>query len=127
MCEKADILGATFDWRRRFKVSSVSLRRWHHAPQGEWNLSLMPARIKMKCTLNVWIACSAWLCWWLPRGTSLYCICCSWMQCLNASEASLSSVCFLSPIPAYLILLIIFSYALIISSCDLLHIGLTKI
>jgi hypothetical protein len=51
------------------------------------------------------------------------------MHCLKASKASLSNVCFLSPRPANLILLIIFFYARNInfSSFDLLRIGLTKI
>jgi hypothetical protein len=46
--------------------------------------------------------------------------------CLKVSEALLSNVCFLSPRPANLILLIIFSHARIISSFDLLCIGLTN-
>ncbi len=123
-CAKADILGATFDWRRKFKVSSVGPMRWHHSESE--NLLTMPARIEMKCTLSVWIVHSAWLHWWLPRGASLYCICYSGMHCLKASKALLSNVCFLSPRPANFIGFIIFLYALINSSFDLLCIGKKK-
>jgi hypothetical protein len=60
MC-KADILGATLDWCSRFKVSSVGSRKWHY--RESVNLLPTPARIEMRCALNVWIACSAWLRW----------------------------------------------------------------
>ncbi len=69
MWENADILGATFDWRMRFKVILVGSRRWHHKERG--NLSSTPARITMMCTLKVWIECSVLLHLWLPGGTRL--------------------------------------------------------
>ncbi len=112
MCANADIFGTTFDWRRRFWVSSVGSRRWHQRERG--NLSSTPARIAMKCALKVWMACSTWFHLWLPGGTSSNWISCLRIYCLSASDALLSNVCFFIPSPAILILLIIFSYALIV-------------
>ena len=105
-------------------MSSIGSRRWHHRERG--NLLLMLARIAMRCALQVWIARSAWLHLWLPRGTSLNWMCCCQMYCLNASKALLSSMCFFILSPTSLILLIIFLYAIIISSFDRLGIGSTK-
>ena len=51
MCANAEIFGATLDWRRRFKVSSVGSSRWHQSDRG--NLSLTSARIEMKWALNI--------------------------------------------------------------------------
>ena len=53
-------------------------------------------------------------------------ISCLRIYCLSASYDLLSNVCFFIPSPAILILLIIFSYAFIISSFVRLRIGLTK-
>jgi hypothetical protein len=51
MCVNAEIFGATLDWHRRFKVSSVGLSRWHQSNTG--NLLLTLARMEMKWALNV--------------------------------------------------------------------------
>ena len=126
-CAYADMLGVIRDCRRRFKVSSAGSRSWHQSDSG--NLSSTPARIEIKCALNVCMARSAWLRRWLPGGTSSYVIPFAVMHSLKASDsdASLSSLCSRRPSPALLILSIICWYARIILPTVLFFIGSTKI
>ena len=90
-------------------------------------LYLLNLRTAMKCALKVWMARSAWFLLWFPGGTSSYSMPFSRIFSLNASEASLSSMCFCRPRPAACILLIIFWYAAIICPSVLFFIGSLKI
>ncbi len=124
-CAYADMLGVIRDCRNKFKVSSAGSRSWHQRESG--NLSSTPARIEMKCALNVCMARSAWLRRWFPGGTSSYFIPFWLMHSLKASDASLSSLCSRRPSPARFILSIIRWYDRIISPSVLFFIGSTKI
>ena len=67
-CEKADILGATFDWRCRLSWNSAWSNNLHQRCIG--NDSCTPAMTPTKWFLAVWMALSAMFLLWSLGGTS---------------------------------------------------------
>jgi len=90
-CSQAEISGWRQDWRRRLTVNSACGRSRSHRFFG--NVGSVPARIAMKCALNVRIARSALLRLCMSGGTNWNAHPCSRMACCMASLAWLSRTC----------------------------------
>ena len=93
----AKMPGLAWDGRRMLYVSSAWGSSSHHSLIGK--LSGSPARMEIKCFLNVFIATSATFLRWHPGGTSssLHVFV---MHSLRSAQTALSMTCFLGSRPA---------------------------
>merc|ERR1712197_330152 len=94
----ADMFGLACDGLRMLHVSSAWGKSSHQSLMGK--LSGTPARIEMKCFLNVLMPTSATFLRWQPGGTNS-----SWhssvIHSFNIADTSLSITCFFGARPAF--------------------------